>query len=412
MEATNKKPALLFLVHRIPFPPNKGDKIRSYHLLKYLLGHYQVFLGAFIDDKSDWEHVAQLQEWCEETCFVDLNPTVAKIKSLQGLFLKQPLTLPYYANSSLQAWVDQMMQKHNIQRTLVFSSAMAQYLMAPRYKDVCRVIDFVDIDSDKWQQYSGRKPWPLNWVYKREAKELLRFECEVASQFDASLFVSSVEAQLFKKLAPHCAQRVGYFNNGVDAQYFSPDENLPTPYNEGEKVLVFTGAMDYWPNVDAVVWFAQDVLSKIREQHPDVRFFIVGSKPAETVQKLATLPGVVVTGFVSDMRPYLQHATLAVVPMRVARGIQNKVLEAMAMGKPTLVTSQGIEGIDAEPGEDVVIADSAESLVQQSLRLLEQDCSTMGSKARELVCNNFNWDDNLPIVGEHLEQACTKHSKG
>jgi len=411
VEASDKKPALLFLVHRIPFPPNKGDKIRSYHLLKYLLEHYRVFLGAFIDDKADWKHVAQLQEWCEETCFIDLNPTQAKLKSLRGLFLKQPLTLPYYANRPLQAWVDQMMQKQGIQRTLVFSSAMAQYLLAPRYKNICRIIDFVDIDSDKWQQYSMRKSWPLSWVYRREAKELFRFECEAASQFDASLFVSGIEAKLFKKLAPHCAQRVTYFNNGVDTQYFSPDESLSTPYAEDEKVLVFTGAMDYWPNIDAVVWFAQDVFPKIREQYPGVRFFIVGSRPAEAVQKLAALPGVVVTGFVMDMRPYLQYAALAVAPMRIARGIQNKVLEAMAMGKPVLVTSQGLEGIDAEPDKDVLMADDAESLVYQSLCLLRQNNSaTMGAKARELVCNNFNWNDNLPNVGDLLEQACAKHA--
>ncbi|MCF6353706.1 MAG: TIGR03087 family PEP-CTERM/XrtA system glycosyltransferase [Candidatus Polarisedimenticolaceae bacterium] len=408
MEATDKKPALLFLVHRIPFPPNKGDKIRSYHLLKFLLKQYRVFLGAFIDDKADWKHVSQLQDWCEESCFIELNPAQAKIKSLQGLFLKQPLTLPYYASDQLQTWVDQTIQQHNIQRTLVFSSAMAQYLLAPKYGKICRVIDFVDVDSDKWQQYSERKPWPLSWVYKREAQELLCFEREVAMQFDASLFVSSAEAQFFKERVPDCAERVDHFNNGVDTEYFSPDENFPTPYNESEKVLVFSGAMDYWPNVDAVIWFARDVLPKIRAQHPDVRFFIVGSNPTDAVQQLAAYPGVVVTGFVLDIRPYLQHATFAVVPMRVARGIQNKVLEAMAMAKSVLVTPSGIEGIDAEPDKDVVMADNSESLVRQSLLLLRQNGSAMGAKAREFVCKNFNWNENLPKVGELLEQGSTK----
>ena len=408
MEATDKKPALLFLVHRIPFPPNKGDKIRSYHLLKYLLQHYRVFLGTFIDDKADWQHVEQLQGWCEESCFVELNPARTKIKSLRGLLIKQPLTLPYYANAQLQTWVDRMMQKHGIQRTLAFSSAMAQYLLEPKYEKICRVIDFVDIDSDKWRQYAQRKPWPLSWVYKREATELLRFECEVASQFDASIFVSRAEAQLFKELAPSCAERVDYFNNGVDTEYFSPDENLPTPYKEGEKILVFSGAMDYWPNIDAATWFAQEVLPKIIEQHSDVRFFIVGSKPSDAVQKLAALPGVVVTGFVLDMRPYLQHATLAVAPMRIARGIQNKVLEAMAMAKAVVVTPQGIEGIDAEPDKEAVIADDVDSLAHQSRLLLQQDNCAMGAKAREFVCKNFNWNENLPKIGELLEQGCTK----
>ncbi len=410
MESREAKPALLFLVHRIPFPPNKGDKIRSYHLLKYLLLHYRVFLGAFIDDKKDWEHVKPLQEWCEESFFIDLNPMWAKAKSLQGLLLGQPLTLPYYASQPLQRWVDQTVRKHGITRALVFSSAMAQYLLSSSYDRMCRVIDFVDIDSDKWRQYAEHKSGPLRWIYKREAQELLRFERRVAARFDASLFVSEVEARLFKERAPEAAGRVDFFNNGVDTEYFSPDTDWPTPYGAGEKILVFSGAMDYWPNIDAVTWFARELFPAIRNEHPEARFFIVGSRPTEAVQELARLPGVTVTGFVPDMRPYLQHATAAVVPMRVARGVQNKVLEAMAMGKPVLVTPPGIEGIDVRTEEEVIIADDEESLIRQSLRLLRQtqDGRMMGMKARELVCRNFNWNENLPKVGELIEQGCKR----
>ncbi len=404
MEATNKKPALLFLVHRIPYPPNKGDKIRSYHLLKFLLKQYRVFLGAFIDDKADWEHVAQLQKWCEESCFIELNPTKAKVSSLLGLITNKPLTLPYYANGNLQEWVDKTVQEQGIERLLVYSSAMAQYLLAPQYENARRIIDFVDIDSDKWRQYASKKNWPLSWIYRREARYLLRFEQEVASKFDASLFVSAIEAKLFQELAPQSADRISYFNNGVDARYFSPDTDYPNPYASEEQVLVFTGAMDYWPNVDAVSWFAQDVFPWILDQFPKARFYIVGIRPTEEVRKLVEIEGVSVTGAVPDVRPYLQHAVAAVAPMRIARGIQNKVLEAMAMARPVLVSSPGLEGIAAKTGEEVLLADTKKEFLTQAEKVFDNEVADIGPAARNRVCRDFTWEENLPQVGELLEQ--------
>ena len=403
MKGDAAKPPLLLLVHRIPFPPNKGDKIRSYHLLRYLLEHYRVFLGAFIDDKADWEHVSKLQGWCEECCFIDLNPTRARVTSLRGLIQGEPLTLPYYANQDLQAWVDRTVQAHGIERLFAYSSAMAQYLLNPKYESARRIIDFVDIDSDKWRQYAANKSWPLNWIYRREACHLLRFERKVASKFDASLFVSAAEAKLFKKLAPRSADRISFFNNGVDAHYFSPDREYPNPYAAEEQVLVFIGAMDYWPNVDAVAWFARDVFPKILKQYPKTSFYIVGIRPTEEVRKLAEIEGVTVTGAVPDVRPYLQHAFAAIAPMRIARGIQNKVLEAMAMAKPVLVSSPGLEGIDAKIGEEVLLADTEEECIAQVRQLFGQVAIDIGPAARTRVCQDFSWEENLPQVGRLLE---------
>ncbi|HEC17219.1 MAG TPA: TIGR03087 family PEP-CTERM/XrtA system glycosyltransferase [Sedimenticola sp.] len=400
-------PPLLFLCHRIPYPPNKGDKIRSYHLLRYLLEHYRVYLGAFIDDEADWDHVQRLEGWCEECCFIGLNPRTARIASLRGLLLGQPLTLPYYANDRLRAWVGKTVRDKDIQRLLVYSSAMAQFILAPAYEPMRRVIDFVDIDSDKWRQYAGRKSWPLNWIYRREARHLLRFERDIASRFDASLFVSNAEARLFRQLASRSADRIGYYNNGVDTDYFSPDNVSASPYGEGERALVFTGAMDYWPNEDAVAWFARDVFPRILRQYPDARFYIVGIRPTEAVQGLEALPGVRVTGAVPDVRPYLMHATAAVAPMRVARGVQNKVLEAMAMARPVLVSTPGLEGINAEAGTEVLVADTAEEFIEQIGKVFEQQTEGLGAAARARVCRDFSWDDNLPRVGELLETGLT-----
>ena len=397
------KPPLLLLSHRIPYPPNKGDKIRSYHLLRYLSEHYRVYLGAFVDDHEDWQYASALEEWCEECCLVGLNPLISRFKSLSGLLSGKPLSMPYYRNRELQKWVSRQIDDQKIEHAVVYSSPMAQYIMTgdvPKH----RVADFVDIDSDKWRQYAEKKRWPMNWVYRREARTLLKAEREITRCFDASLFVSSAEAALFKTLVPELADKIGYYNNGVDADYFSPQAELENPYTEGSKVFVFTGAMDYWPNVDAVQWFANSVLPALRQKDPGVRFYIVGGKPTDAVKQLAQQPGIVVTGRVPDVRPYLQHAVAAVAPMRIARGIQNKVLEAMAMEKITLVSSQGLEGIEAGHEEHVILADTEEEMISYAERVIAGNYRDMGKKSRQKVTVDFNWAETLPVVGALLEK--------
>lgn len=261
---------LLYLTHRVPYPPNKGDKIRSFHLLKHLSQRYRVHLGTFVDDRGDWQYVDTVRSFCGENHFAKLNPSAMRLRSLSGPLSGQPLTLPYYRNAGLQHWVNNLLATRPVKRILVFSSAMAQYVMHAH--GARRIIDFVDIDSDKWCQYAGSKRWPLSWIYRREGRLLLRYEREVAKAFDASLFVSRTEAELFQRLAPESAAKTGYFSNGVDTDYFSPDREYPNPYGEREHALVFTGAMDYWPNVDAVRWFAQEIFPEVHAADPHARF--------------------------------------------------------------------------------------------------------------------------------------------
>lgn len=397
------KPALLYLVHRIPYPPNKGDKIRSYHLLRYLRQHYRVFLGAFIDDPHDWEYVPRLESECDGCCFLPLNPGQARIKSIKGLLRGEPLTIPYYADRKMGQWVDTVVTDQQISRVMVYSSAMAQYA-TKRFDNLeRRVIDFVDIDSDKWRQYALKKQWPMSWVYRREADKLLAYEKSLARSFDASLFVSSAEASLFRDLISSQRENIAYYNNGVDTEYFAPSSEFANPYQDGDEVLVFTGAMDYWPNIDAVTWFAKEVFPEISRLVPQARFYIVGSNPSEPVKQLARLNGVEVTGRVEDIRPYLQFARAAVAPMRIARGIQNKVLEAMAMEKPVIVSDQGFEGITAEPDKELLLANSAKEIISYIPRLVAGAYDGLGKEARARVKKDFSWEANLPIVCEWLE---------
>ncbi|MBA2660418.1 MAG: TIGR03087 family PEP-CTERM/XrtA system glycosyltransferase [Nitrosospira sp.] len=395
---------LLYLVHRIPYPPDKGDKIRSYHLLEYLSKHYRIHLGTFIDDEKDWRYLDKVKNFCSgETCFINLNPKAARLRSLSGLFSGQPLTLPYYWNGGLQTWVDSVLETRSIRNIVVFSSAMAQYVS--HAGSVRRIIDFVDIDSDKWMQYSATKTWPMSWIYRRESRLLLGYERKIAKDFDSAAFVSETEANLFKQLAPEAATKVTYFNNGVDADYFSPQNVYPNPYPAGIETLVFIGAMDYWANVDAVDWFARSILPVIRAQLPKIEFYIVGARPIAEVTALAAFPGVTVTGSVPDVRPYLAHASLAVAPLRIARGIQNKVLEAMAMEKIVIASPQAVEGIRAVRGQELLVANDESDFALQIISLFQGGLfRNIACAARARVLEDYSWKRNLGRIDELLFQ--------
>lgn len=393
---------LLFLSHRIPYPPNKGDKIRSFHLLRHLARRFVVHVGTFIDDEDDWQYVEALKAQCNggEVLVRPLRKRPATARSLIGLATGEALSLPYYRDATLRRWVDDLLARRPVRRAVVFSSPMAQYL---ERHAILRVADIVDVDSDKWTQYAAKARWPTRWIYAREGRRLLDYERHVAATFDASYFVSPAEAALFHRLAPESVSRVSHFENGVDTIQFSPDVTHADPFADGEEALVFTGAMDYWPNVDAVTWFAQEAFPAIRRERPHTVFYVVGSRPTPAVQALAAIDGVRVTGTVPDVRPYLAFARVVVAPLRIARGVQNKVLEAMAMARPTVVTPQALEGIDAQPGRDLVLGpEDGSGFARTVLDLLASDDGTIGRVARERVESRYGWDANLEPVARIL----------
>jgi sugar transferase (PEP-CTERM/EpsH1 system associated) len=393
---------LLFLAHRIPYPPNKGDKIRSFHLLRYLAERYRVHLGTFLDDDADIPYVERLQNFCASVHIVRLRPSLARLRSLTGLLFAEPLTVPYYRDRSLVRWIARTIAQHAIERVLVFSSSMAQFLPARRL--AYEVVDFVDVDSDKWRQYSGLRAWPIRSVYAREARLLLSWERAVAARATHSVFVSDVEAGLFGMVAPEVKDRIVSVSNGVDTAYFSPDHCFNSPYGSDVQAVVFSGAMDYWPNIDATYWFSREVLPGIVSAVPDVRFYIVGMNPAPSVRALTKDERVVVTGRVDDIRPYLAHAKLVVAPLRLARGVQNKVLEAMAMSRPVVASVACAAALSALPGIDFETADSAEAWVTKVLDLLRSGRSeAMGAAARARVIKDYGWKGNLSRIASLFE---------
>ncbi len=394
---------LLFLAHRIPYPPDKGDKIRSWNILRYLARSYRIHLGAFVDDPRDLRYRDKLGSVCASTHLIPLQPVAARLRSLSGLGRKIPLSIPYYYDRSMQQWVNARLEQGTLQRIFVFSSPMAQYVMNSQASSCRRVIDFVDVDSDKWGQYARHKRWPLSWLYRREAERLLVFEKNVATRFDASIFVSSAEAALFKQLLPEVSGRVGFIDNGVDRDYFSPERDYDNPYDEQAKVIAFTGVMDYWANIHAVQWFALHVLPRIRETIPSAKFVIVGARPAGEVRRLASAPGVEVTGAVPDVRPYLAHAHVVAAPLRIARGVQNKVLEAMAMAKAVIASPAAVEGIEFTNSEELQVADGEQQFAELAIRFLRQDNPAVARVSRQWVSQRYNWNNNLAGIEELFE---------
>ncbi len=392
---------LLYLVHRMPYPPNKGDKVRSYHLLKHLAARHQVFLGTFMDDPEDAAHIATLRSLCAEVHVEPLTPSRAKLASLAGLLTGEALTLRYYRSAGLRRWVGRVAGQHQLQASVVFSSSMAQY--AEDLPGVPMLVDFVDVDSAKWSQYARERAWPMSWLYGREGRRLLAYERDVALKARRSFFVTESETALFRGLAPDAAGRVEAISNGVDAQVFTADAGRRSPFQSGERAVVFTGAMDYWPNVDAVRWFATDILPALRREWPALRFYIVGRNPDAAVQALAG-EGVAVTGTVPDVRPYLQHADVVVAPLRLARGIQNKILEAMAMGRPVVAASTCVAALGVRDGEDLVSAEQADDYVRAVSSLLADPdrAAKVGAAGRRCVLQRYAWSAHLSGIDRHL----------
>lgn len=396
---------VLYLVHRMPYPPNKGDKVRSYHLLRHLAARHRVWLGSFVDDPDDEAHVGTLRQWCVDLHLARLHPRSARLHSLPALLGDEPLTLRYYRDAGLADWVRRTAAQQRLDAVVVFSSSMVQY--ADLVSDVPVLVDFVDVDSAKWTQYADHHRWPMSWVYRREGERLLAYERAVAARVAHSFFATEQEAELFRQLAPECAARVAGIRNGVDADHFAPDEALPSPFEAGSVPIVFTGAMDYWPNVDAVTWFARDVLPRLAQNRPELRFFVVGRNPTPAVQALAGAR-VFVTGTVPDVRPYLQHAAAVVAPLRLARGIQNKVLEAMAMARPVVASAACAAPIEPVEGHDLLTADDAEGFAAQVRSVLGDPSRAefIGRAARQRVLRDFSWDAQWTALDRRLTHQC------
>ena len=403
-------PSLLFLTQRIPYPPIKGEKIRPLQILRHLGQSYDVHLGCLVDDPADMQHVPTVQALCASSHFAALDRKRAKVTCLSGLLTGEPLSVTFYRDRGLAAWVGRVL--HNIRPEAIFvcSSNMAPYILDLRGQERVCLVDLADVDSEKWRAYAETGSGPMRWVHAREARLTRQLEARIARECDWSTFVSPEEAALFQSMVPDCKHKIRAISSGVDSAYFDPAQNFQPLFDTARLNFVFTGTMDYPPNVDAVVWFAQTILPRIRQTAPTAQFHIVGSSPAPEVQALAA-EGVAITGRVPDVRPYLAHATAAVAPMRIARGIQNKVMEAMAMARPVVVTPDALLGIDTVPGQEVLLADGAEAFAAACLLAASPDSAAIGAAARRRVLSDYVWAQRLRGFDALLGATAARHQE-
>lgn len=419
---------ILFLAHRIPFPPDKGDKIRSYHQIRYLSKKHDIYLATTLDEQSDRKYVNGLRKYCKQIIAIHLN---RKISLLRSMLTTPSFSVASFYDPELQKYVDAIIEKEKIDTIFCFCSSMAEYVFRSRfYRDnklpgVKLIMDFVDLDSDKWAQYATYTRYPINLIFKLENSRLFRYECEINRLFDYSIFVSDREERIFKNEHP-AMQNVHVIPNGVDSQYFTPklqelikcDTNqsqstdqwidgeikYDSPYKKNKPILLFTGIMNYFANEDGVRWFCDTILPKIKQKIPEVEFYIVGNKPTRIVRKLSMLKGVNVTGYVEDIRPYYWYADVCVIPLRIARGLQNKVLEAMATGNAVIATSNASDGITCRNGEDIIIADQVDDFAQRTVEVIKnaEERRRLGKNAVVNITENYSWERNFKVFDRLL----------
>jgi sugar transferase (PEP-CTERM/EpsH1 system associated) len=389
---------ILFLTQRVPFPPNRGDKITTFHELRHLAGKHEVTVACLADGEEDMANLSALSSLTAAIDAVPLRPIQARLRALSSLGTEIPLTVAYFGESRLHQRVAATVRQRHFEAIIVYSSGMAQFVEP--YSDVPRIMQFADLDSLKWQQYAQNSRFPRSWVFHRESRLLLEYERKLARAFSHSLVCTPRELDDLERLVPGVA--ASCIGNGVDLERFRPQsvEKLP-----GE--LVFTGVMDYYPNVEGIVWFCRDVLPLIRREVPRTTLTICGARPNARVRALARIPGVSVTGLVTDVRPYLAKATVAVVPVRITRGIQNKLLEAMAAGLPAVACSAAARGVEAIPGTDLFVADDPGDFAHATVRLLsDADLRRRtGEAARTCMEANYRWEHQLERLDRVLEQV-------
>jgi sugar transferase (PEP-CTERM/EpsH1 system associated) len=383
---------ILLLAHRIPFPPNKGEKIRTYHQLKFLheQGH-QIYVICPFEDEEELQHFQELNNrHCEQVVGQELAHK--GVRFARGLLTGKALSVSNFYHDGMQQQVDNLLKAHQFDALLCTASSMAEYVFKADNQPALPPLfmDFMDLDSDKWRQYADQASIPMKWIYQRESKLVATFERKVAQRFNACFFITETECAMFQKDNPEC-NNIFAIENGLDTSAFHPALHPPQVEHP---VLIFTGVMDYEPNVDAVLWFVQHVWPLVIAKWPKAEFYVAGMNPNSKIQALEKMNGITVTGFVDDILPYFHRANMFVAPFRIARGVQNKVLQAFACGLPVITTPMGAEGIHCEDGVDIMLANEPKQFFNciEQLMCSKELATSISTHAVDTIKHRYEWD--------------------
>ncbi|MGB7374488.1 TIGR03087 family PEP-CTERM/XrtA system glycosyltransferase [Pontixanthobacter sp.] len=393
---------ILFLAHRMPFPPDRGDKIRSHHLLRALMRLAPVHAACFGDTDADFTHEDELASVTASHCLVRRSKSMVRA-GMEALASGKPVSLTAFAHDAIHDWVERTLRAHSIQTIVVFSGQMGQYVPASFEGRV--VIDLCDVDSAKFEAYAIDGSGPRSWIDAREGRLLAKVEQSLSERADATVLISEAEAALFRsRLDDAQRHHITAVRNGIDSGYFNPASVKPQPElaaSPGPNI-VFTGQMDYPPNVAAAMRAIDRIVPAIRASHPNATIHLVGRAPIAKLTLRDGQPGIRVWGEVPDMRPFLAAADIVLAPLEIARGIQNKVLEAMAMARPVVLSAEAATGIDAVDGEHFAVGSDDRALIRKTLALLDDGPAAlqMAAAARRYVTAQQGWDAMLaPLAG-------------
>lgn len=399
---------IVVLSHRIPFPANKGEKIRTFHQIQYLAD-----CGHEIAVLSPYEHAEEVSygKGLEERLKIKVTmfPLRAKwLRLARGLVTNDALTLSYFYSDRLQKTFDRLVSSGDYDAVLCTGSAMAPYVfrnpeLTGRDKPapLRLIMDFMDLDSDKWRQYQASSRLPMKLVYGREARLINRVELRSYQRFDECFFISANEVDLFSRQLPE-NRKLSVLGNGINTSSFFPVREEDAAR---KPTFLFTGVMNYKPNEDAVLWFVDALWERIKKEWPDAEFIIAGMDPSSRIKQLGRLPGIAVTGFVEDIVPFYQKADVFVAPFRLARGVQNKILQALACGLPVITTRLGLEGINATPGEDILVADTEQEFFEAIKKILVTETlyNSLSLNGVELIQREYSWDSVLQGLAKAIE---------
>ncbi len=384
---------ILFLSHCLPSARMKGEKIRAFHEIVALSQRHRVHLAYFARNEQELGWAGELHKYCDSV-YAEVRPYAQAMIAAGARFCGgASLNMAFYASSTMRQYIDRLATEITFSAAVAYTLPMSPYV--PR--GIFKVLDMVDVDSEKWRQYAHML-WP-GFLYNLEAKRLQKYELHYGRQFDATFFVSRQEAQLYQEISGGAVAEC--FENGVDFEYFDPSKELTHIDCPAKPFVTLVGTMNYFPNVDGAAWFAREIMPELRSREPELEFLIVGAEPNRQALQLGSYPGVRVVGPVRDVRPFIQQARAVVAPLRLARGMQNKVLEALAMGRRVYATTEVCKTFGNDVPPAIVRCDSAAEFV--AAILAANDAPSPDFKIREQAQIRFSWETNLNMLTSRID---------
>jgi sugar transferase (PEP-CTERM/EpsH1 system associated) len=389
---------ILFLCHRIPFPPRIGSKIRPFNILRHLSRTHEVTVASLARTTEEVEEAAGLAAHCHDYLVETVPFPVDVLRMIARVPTRVPSSMGYFYAPRLKRRIDDLLRARPFDLIFVHCSSVAQYVEDVR--GPIKIIDFCDVDSAKWLTYAAIRAFPLSLGYRLEGEKLKRTEVALAGKFDLSTCATRAEVDTLQGYG--VTSPTAWFPNGVDVEYFSPSPAPPEA-----DTLCFLGRMDYYPNQQAMVGFCREILPRVRARRPSVRLFIVGAEPSREIRRLADIEGVEVTGTVPDVRPYVHRSTVSIAPLSIARGTQNKILEAMAMGVPVVASAIAARGTDVVPGEHLLVAANPADFAAATVRLLEDASfrNRIAAAGRARVTSQLTWPAAMARLDSLIENC-------